>query len=61
MVAITGMGLVTSLGVGKSDNWTRLVAGQSGIKRITRFPTDGLKTTIAGTVDAFRRQAVLGL
>jgi 3-oxoacyl-[acyl-carrier-protein] synthase II len=45
------MGLVTSLGVGKSDNWRKLVEGQSGIRRITRFPTEGLKTTIAGTVD----------
>ena len=51
VVAVTGMGVVTSLGVGKSHNWTKLVGGQSGIKRITRFPTEGLKTTIAGTVD----------
>jgi 3-oxoacyl-[acyl-carrier-protein] synthase II len=48
---ITGMGLVTSLGVGKAENWSKLVAGTSGIKRITRFPTEGLKVTIAGTVD----------
>ena len=53
LVAITGMGLVTSIGVGKSNNWKRLVGGQSGIRPITRFPTDGLKTTIAGTVDDF--------
>jgi 3-oxoacyl-[acyl-carrier-protein] synthase II len=51
VVAITGMGVVTSLGQGKSDNWRRLTAGESGIHRITRFPTDGLRTTIAGTVD----------
>ena len=51
LVAITGAGVVTSLGVGKKQNWERLVAGQSGIRPIKRFPTDGLKTTIAGTVD----------
>jgi 3-oxoacyl-[acyl-carrier-protein] synthase II len=45
---------VTSLGIGAADNWSRLCAGESGIRPITRFPTDGLKTTIAGTVDALQ-------
>jgi 3-oxoacyl-[acyl-carrier-protein] synthase II len=48
---VTGIGVITSLGIGKADNWSRLTAGQSGIRKIRRFPTDGLKTTIAGTVD----------
>jgi 3-oxoacyl-[acyl-carrier-protein] synthase II len=51
IVVITGMGVVTSLGAGKTDNWKKLTAGESGIRTITRFPTDGLKTTMAGTVD----------
>src|SRR4051795_12790486 len=51
IVVVTGMGVVTSLGSGKSDNWAKLCAGESGIRTITRFPTDGLKTTMAGTVD----------
>jgi 3-oxoacyl-[acyl-carrier-protein] synthase II len=51
IVAVTGIGIVTSLGVGKAQNWERLVAGQSGIHTITRFPTEGLKTRIAGTID----------
>src|SRR5688572_8528464 len=50
-VAVTGIGVITSLGAGKADNWSKLTAGQSGIRAIRRFPTDGLKTTIAGTVD----------
>jgi 3-oxoacyl-[acyl-carrier-protein] synthase II len=51
IVVVTGMGVVTSLGSGKKDNWDRLTAGQSGIRTVTRFPIDGLKTTMAGTVD----------
>ncbi|CAL8981954.1 3-oxoacyl-[acyl-carrier-protein] synthase 2 [Rhodoplanes serenus] len=51
VVVVTGMGVVTSLGAGKTENWSKLVAGRSGIRAITRFPTDGLKTRIAGTVD----------
>ncbi len=51
VVVVTGLGVVTSLGAGKSDNWAKLTGGESGIKTITRFPTDGLKTRIAGTID----------
>ena len=51
IVVVTGMGIVTSLGAGKAENWSKLVAGESGIRTITRFPIDGLKTTMAGTVD----------
>jgi 3-oxoacyl-[acyl-carrier-protein] synthase II len=51
VVVVTGSGLVTSLGAGKSDNWRRLTAGESGIREITRFGTEGLKTKVAGTVD----------
>jgi 3-oxoacyl-[acyl-carrier-protein] synthase II len=51
IVVVTGMGVVTSLGAGKEDNWKKLTAGESGIRTITRFPTDGLRTTMAGTID----------
>jgi 3-oxoacyl-[acyl-carrier-protein] synthase II len=52
VVVATGIGVVTSLGQGKEDNWSKLTAGQSGIHYISRFPTDGLRTRIAGTVDS---------
>ena len=51
IVVVTGLGVVTSLGAGKADNWKKLTAGESGIRAITRFPTEGLRTRIAGTVD----------
>ena len=51
IVVVTGLGVVTSLGAGKTDNWAKLTAGESGIRAITRFATEGLKTRIAGTID----------
>ncbi|HEY8380820.1 MAG TPA: beta-ketoacyl-ACP synthase [Microvirga sp.] len=51
LVAVTGMGVVTSLGQGKDDTWKAMTEGRSGIRRIERFPTEGLRTTIAGTID----------
>ena len=51
VVVITGMGIITSLGQGQAENWQALTSGQSGIRRISRFPTTGMRTTIAGTVD----------
>ena len=51
IVAVTGMGVLTSLGQGLADNWAALTSGTSGIHAITRFPTEGLSTRISGTVD----------
>ncbi|UHS56483.1 beta-ketoacyl-ACP synthase [Agrobacterium vaccinii] len=51
IVAVTGMGIITSLGQGLDDNWAALTSGKSGIHKITRFPTDNLSTKICGTVD----------
>ncbi|MCP8893677.1 beta-ketoacyl-ACP synthase [Shinella daejeonensis] len=51
IVAVTGMGVVTSLGQGVEDNWAALTGGVSGIHGITRFPVDGLNTRISGMVD----------
>jgi 3-oxoacyl-[acyl-carrier-protein] synthase II len=58
IVAVTGIGVVTSLGVGKCDNWAKLAGGSSGIRRISRFATEGLRTTIAGTVDEVYRDSM---
>jgi len=56
LVAVTGLGVVTSLGQGQADNWAALSAGRSGIRRITRFPVEGLRTTVAATVDFVRAE-----
>ncbi|WP_332060903.1 beta-ketoacyl-ACP synthase [Bartonella sp. CB74] len=59
LVAITGAGIVTSLGQGKHENWKKLTSGVSGIHTITRFPVEGLNTRIAGTID-FLKESTLG-
>lgn len=51
LVAVTGIGAVTPLGFGVAESWSALLAGRSGLRRITRFPTEHLRTSIAGTVD----------
>lgn len=51
IVVVTGMGIVTSLGVGKAENWAKLTAGQSGVREIQRFSTEGLQTRFGGTID----------
>jgi 3-oxoacyl-[acyl-carrier-protein] synthase II len=59
LVAVTGVGVVTSLGESVSDNWAALTAGRSGIHRIKRFPTEHLRTSVAGTVDFFFDEPVV--
>jgi 3-oxoacyl-[acyl-carrier-protein] synthase II len=49
-IVVTGMGLVTPLGVGVAPVWERLIAGQSGIRTNTRFDPGTLPTHIAGLV-----------
>ena len=49
-IAVTGIGLVTPLGFGAADSWAALLAGKSGVRPITRFATDNLKTRFAASV-----------
>jgi len=53
-VVVTGMGIISPLGIGLKPNWSAVCAGKSGVRRITRFPIDnGFPVTIAGEVDDF--------
>lgn len=64
-VVVTGMGLVSPLGVGVDATWKRLVAGESGVRRITQFDVSDLPAQIAGSVprgegpDAFDPSAIV--
>ena len=52
-VVVTGIGLVSSLGIGTEANWTALTAGRSGIDTITKFDASQFATRIAGEVRGF--------
>lgn len=55
-VVITGMGLITPLGIGLEKTWAALCAGKSGITEITRFDASNYQTQIAGEVKGFNAQ-----
>ncbi|HLN87105.1 MAG TPA: beta-ketoacyl-ACP synthase II [Candidatus Limnocylindrales bacterium] len=53
-VVVTGVGLVTPLGTGVDKNWDALIAGRSGIRKITHFAPDAFASRIAGEVPDFK-------
>ena len=52
-VVITGIGLVSSLGIGTGANWHALLAGTSGVRRITKFDPTGFSAQIAAEIRGF--------
>ena len=52
-VVVTGVGLVSSLGIGTQENWDGLLSGRSGIRTITHFDPTEFASTIAGEVQDF--------
>src|SRR2546426_11715097 len=49
-VVITGLGVVTSLGIGAESFWETILAGKSGVSEITSFDTTGFSTRIAAEI-----------
>ncbi|MBW1670270.1 MAG: beta-ketoacyl-ACP synthase II [Deltaproteobacteria bacterium] len=52
-VAVTGLGLLCPVGIGVEASWANLIAGKSGIGRVTRFDIKGYLSQIAGEVKDF--------
>ena len=52
-VVITGIGAITPLGSGKLGLWQGVLSGQSAVRRIDRFNTDGYRSQVAAQVDDF--------
>ncbi len=52
-VVITGLGVVSPLGIGKAEFWDALAAGRSGIARLESIDPDGLPTSIGGEVRGY--------
>lgn len=52
-VVVTGMGLISPLGLSVEESWNNAVAGKSGIGHVTRFPKEKFPTQIAGEVKGF--------
>ncbi|OGI47479.1 MAG: beta-ketoacyl-[acyl-carrier-protein] synthase II [Candidatus Muproteobacteria bacterium RIFCSPHIGHO2_01_FULL_65_16] len=52
-VVITGLGIVSPLGIGVAENWRNITAGRGGIGRVTHFDATGYPSAIAGEVKNF--------
>ncbi|HEV8377128.1 MAG TPA: beta-ketoacyl-ACP synthase II [Candidatus Polarisedimenticolia bacterium] len=55
-VVVTGIGMVSPLGVGTETNWSALLAGRSGVGPITRFDASRYPSRIAGEVKGFNAE-----
>ncbi len=52
-VVVTGLGIISPVGIGIDESWSNITAGKSGIARITRFDASGYTSQIAGEVKGF--------
>lgn len=59
-VVVTGMGMVSPLGVGVDKNWAEITSGKSGIRKIERFDVSDITSQIAGLVPHLSEGAAEG-
>jgi len=59
-VVVTGMGAVTPLGIGVEETWRGLLAGRSGVRRITRFDATDFPTQFAAEIVGFDARDYMG-
>ena len=52
-VVVTGLGVVSPVGIGVQPAWSNLIAGKSGITRITKFDPSNFSSQVAGEVKDF--------
>ena len=59
-VVVTGIGIVSPLGLDRRSTWTSLIAGESGVAAIAAFDPEGYQTTIAAEVKGFEPEGIVG-
>ena len=59
-VAITGLGVVSPLGIGIEPFWTNVLAEQIAVRTVTRFPTAGYASTVAAEIVGFDAAGFVG-
>jgi 3-oxoacyl-[acyl-carrier-protein] synthase II len=52
-VVVTGLGLITPVGIGVTESWANIISGQSGIGKITKFDCSTYPSQVAGEVKNF--------
>lgn len=59
-VVVTGIGIVSPLGLDRPSTWSSLIAGESGVAPIAAFDPEGYQTTIAAEVKGFEPEGIVG-
>jgi len=58
-IVVTGLGVVTSIGIGKTKFWNSLIRGKSGISKVESFDTKGHATHVGGEIKDFKPEKLI--